>query len=305
MIYGLLSGILWAMDTVLMGIIITSEYFTKTNKIIFLAPFISAFLHDMFSSLWMTLYMIIKKKLSKVIKILKTKNGKIIMLASILGGPIGMTSYLLSINFVGASYTAMISAIYPAIGALFSNIFLNEKINKTSLIGLLISIIGIIILGYSKGNEETSSILGLIFAISCVISWALEAVICAYGMKDNDILPEESLQIRQFISAVTYGIFIIPIINELRVTLEIISTSINSYIFLISLLGTSSYIFYYKAINRIGVTRAMALNISYAAWSVLMEIVLLGHKINIKSVISCVLIIIGSIFTVIDINKKE
>ena len=134
MIYGLLSGILWAMDTVLMGIIITSEYFTKTNKIIFLAPFISAFLHDMFSSLWMTLYMIIKKKLSKVIKILKTKNGKIIMLASILGGPIGMTSYLLSINFVGASYTAMISAIYPAIGALFSNIFLNEKINKTSLI---------------------------------------------------------------------------------------------------------------------------------------------------------------------------
>ena len=35
MIYGLLSGILWAMDTVLMGIIITSEYFTKTNKIIF------------------------------------------------------------------------------------------------------------------------------------------------------------------------------------------------------------------------------------------------------------------------------
>ena len=79
---------------------------------------------------------------------------------------------------------------------------------------MLISIIGIIILGYSKGNEETSSILGLIFAISCVISWALEAVICAYGMKDNDILPEESLQIRQFISAVTYGIFIIPIINE-------------------------------------------------------------------------------------------
>ena len=44
MIYGLLSGILWAMDTVLMGIIITSEYFTKPNRIIFLAPFISAFL---------------------------------------------------------------------------------------------------------------------------------------------------------------------------------------------------------------------------------------------------------------------
>ena len=97
MIYGLLSGILWAMDTVLIGIILTSEYFTKTNKIVFLAPFISTFLHDMFSSLWMTLYMIINKKLYKFIKILKTKNGKIIMLASILGGPIGMTSYLLSI----------------------------------------------------------------------------------------------------------------------------------------------------------------------------------------------------------------
>ena len=303
MIYGLLSGILWAMDTVLIGIILTTEYFTKTNKIVFLAPFISAFLHDMFSSLWMTLYMIINKKLYKFIKILKTKNGKIIMLASILGGPIGMTSYLLSINLIGPSYTAMISSIYPAIGALFSHIFLKEKINKISIIGLLISISGIIILGYSKGNEETSSILGLIFAISCVISWALEAVICAYGMKDSDVSSEESLQIRQFISAVTYGTFIIPIINGVKFTLEIISTSVINYIFLISLLGTSSYVFYYKAINRIGVTRAMALNISYAAWSVILEIVLLGNKINIKSIISCVLIIIGSILTVGDINE--
>ena len=303
MIYGLLSGILWAMDTVLIGIILTSEYFTKTNKIVFLAPFISTFLHDMFSFLWMTLYMIINKKLYKFIKILKTKNGKIIMLASILGGPIGMTSYLLSINLIGSSYTAMVSSIYPAIGALFSHIFLKEKINKISIIGLLISISGIIILGYSKSNEETNSILGLIFAISCVISWALEAVICAYGMKDSDVSPEESLQIRQFVSAATYGLFIIPIINGLRFTLEIMSTSVINYIFLISLIGTSSYVFYYKAINRIGITRAMALNISYAAWSVILEIALLGNKINIKSIISCVLIIIGSILTVGDINE--
>ncbi|MEG2080543.1 MAG: EamA family transporter, partial [Oscillospiraceae bacterium] len=90
---GLMGGILWALDTVILGIALSKAPFLSTEKAILLAPFISTFLHDSISSLFMLLYMGAKKQFSNIIKALKTKSGKLIMLGAILGGPIGMTGY--------------------------------------------------------------------------------------------------------------------------------------------------------------------------------------------------------------------
>ena len=48
MSYGLLSGLLWGLDTVLLGIVMAMSHFVQTEQIIFLAPFISTFFHDTF-----------------------------------------------------------------------------------------------------------------------------------------------------------------------------------------------------------------------------------------------------------------
>lgn len=97
---GVMSGALWGLDTALTGIILSSSPFIETPKAILLAPFVSAFLHDMFSSLWMFLYMIVTKQLKQVIKALKTRSGKYICIAALFGGPIGMASYLLAIKYI-------------------------------------------------------------------------------------------------------------------------------------------------------------------------------------------------------------
>lgn len=52
LVSGITSGALWGLDTVLTGVILRMVPFIETPEAIFLAPFISAFLHDMFSSLW-------------------------------------------------------------------------------------------------------------------------------------------------------------------------------------------------------------------------------------------------------------
>ncbi|MDU1540077.1 MAG: hypothetical protein E6902_10690 [Paeniclostridium sordellii] len=114
---GVMSGVLWGLDTALTGIILSMSPFIKTQKFILLAPIVSVFLHDMFSSLWMFLYIIATKQLKLVLKSLKTRSARFICIASIFGGPIGMASYLMAIKYIGAGYTASISAIYPALGA--------------------------------------------------------------------------------------------------------------------------------------------------------------------------------------------
>lgn len=303
MIYGLISGILWGLDTVLLGIALTMTPFVSTEQAIVLSPFISTFLHDIVSSIWMAIYMAFKKELKKVIKAAKTRSGKFIMLGALLGGPVGMTGYLLAIKYIGASYTAIISSLYPAMGALLSYIFLKEKMKPISVIGLAVSIFGIILLGYSPGGKVENLLVGFIFAIVCVVGWSSEAVICAYGMKDEEVTPEQSLQIRQLTSAIVYGFLIIPIVKGVKVTFMVLPTLSMGLIVLTALAGTMSYVFYYKGIHKIGATKAMSLNITYSAWSIIFGLILLGNSVDLKTIICCIMIMIGSIMAAGDINE--
>lgn len=303
MIYGLMSGILWGLDTVLLGIALAMTPFVSTEQAILLAPFVSTFLHDFFSSIWMLIYIAFKKELGKTLKAAKTRSGRFIMLGALLGGPVGMTGYLLSIKYIGPAYTAIISSLYPAIGALLSYIFLKEKMKPISIVGLFMSILGIIILGYAPGGEGANLGFGFIFAVMCVVGWASEAVICAYGMKEEEITPEQSLQVRQLTSAVTYGFLIIPVVKGISFTMGVLPTSAAAMIILTALAGTTSYVFYYKGIHKIGATKAMSLNITYSAWAIIFGIIFLGNSVDLKSVICCIMIMLGSTMAAGDIKE--
>lgn len=293
---GVMSGALWGLDTVLTGIILSSNPFIETPKAILLAPFISAFLHDMFSSLWMLLYMMATKQVKQVIKALKTRSGKYICIAALFGGPIGMATYLLAIKYIGAGYTASISAIYPAVGALWAYLILKEKLSKRAFLGLVISITSVMILGYAPERIQNSNfLLGFVLALFCVLGWSLESVICAYGMKADEVGPTQALQIRQLVSALFYGSIIIPIIGGVELSANVITSNVSILICITSLVGTSSYIFYYTAIDSIGPVKATGLNITYCIWAIIFDTVILGNGITLKLILCSILIIIGSI----------
>lgn len=303
MSFGLLSGLLWGLDTVLLGIVLSMSNFTATDQVIFLAPFISTFFHDVFSSMWMFLYLLTKGKIKKTLSSMKSRSGLFIMLGALLGGPVGMTGYLLAIKYLGPAYTAIISSLYPALGALLSYFFLKEKIKRSNVVGLFISIIGIIILGYSPQGMPSHFLIGFVFALLCVLGWSSEAVICSYGMKDNEITPDQSLFVRQLTSALTYGIIIIPILEGgLFVRQSLTDISIVLIIFT-ALAGSLSYSFYYKAIHKIGATKSMSLNITYSAWAIIFGVMLQGSELDFKSIICCILIMVGSIMAAGDLSE--
>lgn len=293
---GAMSGMLWGLDTVLTSIVLSLSPFIETKEAIFLAPFVSAFLHDLFSSLWMILYSLATKQMSKVIEVLKTRSGKFICIAAIFGGPIGMASYLLAIKYIGPGYTASISSIYPAVGAFWAYIFLKEKLSKRGFLGLILSIISVIILGYSPDKIISSNyLLGFGLALICVMGWSLESVICAYGMREDEVSPTQALQIRQVVSTLFYGLIIIPLINGLDLTEIVMKSDIFLFIGFVALFGTASYIFYYTAIDSIGPVKATALNITYSIWAIVFDVIILGSAITIKLILCSILIIIGSI----------
>ncbi len=301
---GLTAGILWGLDTVILGVALAMTPFVSTAEAIMLAPFVSTFLHDACSSIWMLIYMGIKKEYKNVIRALKTRSGKFIILGALLGGPIGMSGYVAAINHIGPAYTAIISSLFPALGALLSYIFLKEKMTPVQIGGLIVSILGVIVLGYTPSSGSMNNVLlGFGCALLCCVGWAAEAVICAYGLKDPDISDEQALQIRQITSAVFYGIVILPILGGWHFTVDLFSESAMFYIALSALFGTASYIFYYKAIATIGASKAMALNITYSAWAMVFSVILLHSTLDAKSIICGIVIVAGSL--VASISRKK
>lgn len=136
MISGILAGILWGLDTVILGVALSMSTFVSAEQAIVLAPFVSTFIHDFCSSVWMLLYMGIKKQYRNILRAVKTRSGKFIILGALLGGPIGMSGYVAAINYIGPAYTAIISSMFSALGAFLSYIFLKEKMSPIQLCGL-------------------------------------------------------------------------------------------------------------------------------------------------------------------------
>lgn len=111
MFAGIIAGIAWAVETIILGIALA------------MAPFASTFLHDTFSAIWSCIYNGVKGNLSGVAKERKTKSGRFVSLAAIIGGPIGKTGYVLSVANMGASIGTVAFAIFPTIGAVLACIF--------------------------------------------------------------------------------------------------------------------------------------------------------------------------------------
>lgn len=304
MITGLLSGIFWALDTVIIGIALSSAVFNNSKEIILFAPFISTFLHDFSSSIWLLIYVFIKRQFNLFKMALLSKAGRFIALGAIFGGPIGMSCYIAAIKNIGPGYTAVISSMYPALGAFFAHIFLKEKMNLIQILGLVISILGIIVLGYNPVLQEYNNFtIGIVFAVLCCVGWASEAVICAYGMRDPNVNNEQALQIRQLISAISYIFIIILVLDCLEYTVEIIKSEVSPIIIIAALCGTVSYLCYYKAIMILGAAKAMPLNITYSAWAILFSLIFLQVVPDMKSIVCGVVIIIGSIIASTNIYK--
>lgn len=308
MIAGIIAGITWALETVILGIALGMTPFVSTEQAIFLAPFVSTFLHDTCSAIWATCYNGARGRLGNVWKAFRTKSGKWVCLAAVIGGPIGMTGYVLAVNYMGASIGAVASAVFPAIGSILAYIFLKEKMKWYQWLFLVFTLLGVYGLSYSPNLDIQNFWLGLLGALMCAFGWGIEAVILAKSLTDPEVTDEYALQIRQTTSAVFYGVVILPVLKGWGFTASLFSAGTGWLIPTIALAGlcaTVSYLFYYKAIAQIGASKAMALNVTYSAWAIVFTVLLLGDTsvLTPSTVICAVVVLVCGIFAAADFKE--
>lgn len=308
MISGIFAGIMWALETVILGIALGSDYVLSNPSGASLAPYVCTFLHDAFSAIYLWIYVTVKGEKSEVFKVIKSKDFKWLIGASAIGGPIGMTGYVMAVNYMGASVGAIASAVYPAIGSVLAFLFLKQKLKGYQWVFLIITLLGVFGISYSPNLDISNFNLGLLGAFMCAFGWGTEGVVLSKCMQNDDLKQEYALLIRQSTSALIYGILIIPIIKGYGFTINMFKTENISVLLTVAVAAfcaTVSYLFYYKTIAKKGVAKAMALNITYTAWAIVFSVLIFRDYdlLNITTLGCGIVVVLCSVLSAADIKS--
>ena len=299
--YGIGSGALWGLDTVILALALALNPFATDAH----ASLVSAALHDAICALILLIFMAVRGRLKDTWRAVHTRSGRAVMVAALLGGPIGMSGYLLAIDQIGAGYTAIISTFYPALGTALAVLVLKERMRPRQVIALAVAIGAIIATSYTSTSVSGSALWGVLGALAAVAGWGCEAVILAWGMRDDAVDNETALQIRETTSGLTYLVLVVPLGGALSSTGQALtSPGAMGLVTLAAAAGTASYLFYYKAIDLLGAARAMALNISYSAWAVLFAFLLQSIVPAPVQIVLCVVILVGTVLAATE-NWRE
>lgn len=278
MITGIFAGIMWAMETVILGIALGWKFIASTGEQSALAPLVCTFLHDAFSAIFLWLYIFGRGEGKQALKVFGLSDFKWLVIASAVGGPVGMTGYVMAVNYMGASVGAIASAVYPAIGSIFAFVCLKQKLKWYQWMFLIFTLLGVLGIGYSPALDMSNFALGILGAFMCAFGWGTEGVILSKCMENDSIKSDYALMIRQSTSAVVYGLIILPAFKGFELTAQFFkgeNAAVLLVIALAALCATISYLFYYKTIAAKGVAKAMALNITYTAWATIFSLIFL------------------------------
>ncbi len=303
-IFGAYSGFSWAVDALLISFVLAA--IVKDSIISVLGV---SMLHDGFAALWLLALLILRRRSIELSSLTKSRDALFCMLGALLGGPLAMTCYLLSIHQIGVAVTTTVTASYPLIGAFLSMLFLKEQITRRTWLGLSLCLIGVVLTAYTPGEgggELTFS--SIKYAIIAALGWASESVVCAYGMRSDKITPSSALFLRELTSAIAY-LLIIMLFGSgfmgLQGIISIFSKSL-SLLYLLVLtagVGMSSFLAWYSSIETIGPARALGLNITYAAWGVILSLLFLNQEFHLPVFLGSLLVLLGVCYAMLPAFK--
>lgn len=301
--YSLISGVTWGIDALLLGYVLTQYPFNDTKAALIVAPLVGACIHTGLSSLFTIIYNLFTGKIKEFGRCLFSKMGIFIIISAICSGPLAMSGYLLGINMAGASYAAVITSTYPAIGAALAVVFLKEKLNKRVSMGIILCVVGAVATGYSPINTSIypKFYVGIIFAVVAAIGWGLEGVFGAYAMDVVD--PEIAISVRQTVSFLMYIVFVIPFIHGFGMLFKAFTAPSMIVFALTGIVCSVSYVTWYFGLSMIGVGRAMSLNITYSIWVIALNWIVNGVHASPNLIIGCLIIVFGAIL--VSGNPKE
>ena len=210
----------------------------------------------------------------------------------------------IGIEHTTASESGIFLACIPIASLIASSIFLNEKPSRRQVIGIAVTLIGVLITVLSLGLTSSFSIFGYLFLLAAVISYALYSVFVSKVKSYTDF---EITYMMLICGAIFFTILAMIEASTDRSFYYLISLPFKNRSFLIAILyqaiacSVLAFFLSNMAIAKIGVNKTSSFIGVSTAVSILTGIIILNESFKFYQVIGAIVIILG--VYIANINK--
>jgi len=217
--------------------------------------------------------------------------------SGLIGFVLGDLFLFKSYTIIGAWFAMLIMTLAPPLAALFGWVVLGETMDVKSLLGMILTLIGITIALFSRDNDNNKIAIrkpfrGILFAFFGALGQALGIVFSKYGMKEYSPFPSTQIRI---ITGIIGFMLIITLSGRWNTVFAALKdrkgmTAITTGSFFGPFLGVS---FSLMAVKYTSAGIASTIMAMVPILIIPPSIFLFHHKINVREIIGTVLSVIG------------
>ncbi len=248
----------------------------------------------------------VAKELVAVAGLLASKRTFAVGVCGLLGGPMFMGGYIAAVILAGPSYALTATATYPVVGAMLARACLRQRLDRLGWLGVIVAALGATLITCDASGADGGSrvLVGVAVALAAAAAVAGEGIVATRVMVDLD--PNTVMTVREFLSAVMFGIAVLVVPGGFAVVGQIVGDGeLALPIVVAGVVGGYSYAIWYRSIRKIGVARAMALNVSYAMWGVLFAWGLQRSSVTVMAICGCAVVTVGAVLTIMSGRRSR
>ena len=216
------------------------------------------------------------------------KHWKMIATVSLMNMAIPFCFFAFSAVYIGAGLLSIINATVPIFSACVAYVVYKERLSRSSLLGLLIGFLGVVVLMFNPGENFGSS--GWLAILSALLACLL------YGIAIN--LTVNNLQGVSGLTITAGGLFVSSLVLlpfALWARPEVLPVgNIWWSVFALGIVCTGfGFVMFYRLIDRIGAGRAIMTTYLIPVFSILWGNIFLGESVTLIMVVGCILVLLG------------
>ena len=216
------------------------------------------------------------------------KHWKMIATVSLMNMAIPFCFFAFSAVYVGAGLLSIINATVPIFSACVAYVVYKERLSRSSLLGLLIGFLGVVVLMFNPDESFGSS--GWLAILSALLACLL------YGTAIN--LTVNNLQGVSGLTITAGGLFVSSLVLlpfALWARPEVLPVgNIWWSVFALGIVCTGfGFVMFYRLIDRIGAGRAIMTTYLIPVFSILWGNIFLRESVTLIMVVGCILVLLG------------
>jgi drug/metabolite transporter (DMT)-like permease len=298
---GLMSGATWG----LVAVLLTMASAGMSGFPLVITALVVAAGHDAAAALFLLGWSGVCGGLRRIARLIVSREAGAVLACSLLGGPLFMGAYVASMILAGPSIALTLTATYPVFGAVLADRLLRQRLTGLGWLAVGGTTVGAALTAFDASSSPSGAavLLGFVLALVAAVAVALEGVLAYKVMIVAD--PDAVLVVRQLFAAALFAIAVVVVPGGPSAATALAQPDIGSIILVAGAIGGYSYAVWYRAMRKIGVAKAMTLNITYAMWGILFAWVIERTSSSPFALAGCIVVVAGACLTILSGRRQS